>query len=103
RIGEPLPASAIAIASTPNPSSFGQGVTLTATVSPDAATGVVTVYDGAIAIGSTGLSSGQAQFTTRSLTPGLHSLRVVYSGDSNYLPSSSTVAVQTVTGAVTPT
>jgi hypothetical protein len=87
-----------ALASSPNPSTVGQSVIFTATVSVNAGTptGTVTFYDGATAIGTGPLSSGTATFSTASLSIGSHSITAVYGGDSNFATSKSSVLTQTV-------
>jgi hypothetical protein len=77
------------LVSSPNPSWFGQSVTLTATVSPAAATGTVTFYDGVNPIGTGGLSGGTAELITSALTTATHSLSAGYGGDETYLSSAS--------------
>jgi hypothetical protein len=62
---------------------------LTASVSPSAATGAVTFYDGTTSLGSGTLSSGTATLSTTFSTTGTHSLTAIYGGDSNYATSSS--------------
>jgi hypothetical protein len=87
------------LASKPNPSTFGTAVTLTATVTPAGsatATGSVTFTDGATALGTAPLSSGKATFTTSALAVGTHSITATYSGDFNYIGSTSTTLTQTV-------
>jgi hypothetical protein len=84
-----------------NPSVFGQSVTLGATVSAAAPgsgtpTGIVTFYDGSTILGTAGLSSGSASYTTSSLTVGTHSITASYGGNTNFTGSSSTTFAQTV-------
>ena len=84
-----------------NPSTYGQSVTFTATVSPAVSTsftptGTVTFYDGASALGSATLSGGTASYTTAALIAGSHSIIAQYSGDSNFSGSNSTAFTQTV-------
>ncbi len=55
-----LTSSTTTLGASPNPAVFGAAVTLTATVSPSAATGKVTFYDGVTVLGVATLSSGQA-------------------------------------------
>lgn len=80
----------------PNPSKFGQPVTLIATVTAGA-TGKVTFYDGATILGVGTLSGAQASLTTVMLPSGHRQLRAFYDGDGIYSPSSSAVLVQVVT------
>ena len=52
-------------------------------------------YDGAVLLGSSAVSGGKATFTTSSLAVGTHTLTASYSGDSTFMPSTSTaVSVQ---------
>ena len=80
-----------------NPSTYGQSVTFTATVAPPGATGTVTFKDGGTDIsGAISVASGQAQFSTSSLSAGSHSITAHYSGDGTYLPSTSSSLAQVV-------
>lgn len=72
----------------------GQSVTLTATVAPQyqdtyTPTGNVTFLDGSTTLKTVSLSGLTATFTTTSLAAGSHSLTAVYSGDTNFLTSTS--------------
>ena len=91
------------LASNANPSVFGQSVTLTATVTPSAATGTVTFKDGATTLGTGTLSGGNATFSTSALTVAGHSLTAVYGGDASYGTSTSSTLTQTVNQASTTT
>lgn len=87
------------LTSVPNPSSVGQTVTFTATVTPQVtgtATGTVNFFEGATQIGSGTLSGGVATFMTSTLTQGNHSITARYTGDTNFQGSTSTVLVQRV-------
>ena len=64
----------VSLSSSLNPARYGQGVTLTAAVSPASATGLVTFYDGATVLGESILSGGPAQLTTTLLPSGAGSL-----------------------------
>jgi uncharacterized repeat protein (TIGR01451 family) len=105
-------ATTTSVTSSKNPSTAGQSVTFTATVaanSPGSGTPTGTVQfviDGANAGGTVALSSGTAQFSTSSLTSAgsPHSVSATYSGDSNFLGGSGSLAGgQTVNPAPTPT
>jgi hypothetical protein len=88
------------LASSANPSTAGQPVTFTATVTPagpGAPTGTVTFKDGANTLGNGSLNNGRAPFTTSSLSAGPHSITAVYGGDTNFSGSTSGVLSQTVT------
>jgi hypothetical protein len=96
-----LMGTAVALASSANPSTLGQSVNLTATVSPAAATGSVAFYDGAAFLGVRTVLSGQAVLTTSLLAAGSRSLRARYSGDGTDAPSTSSPLTQTVGAAPT--
>jgi hypothetical protein len=91
--------------SSTNPSSFGQSITLSATIQPALggnATGTVTFLDGTSALGTGSVSSNTAQLSVSSLAVGAHSITAKYSGDANYLASTSSAFTQTVNqGAAT--
>ena len=93
-----------ALSSDNNPSSLGQVVTFSATVtatSPATGTpgGVVTFYDGSTTIGTAAIdSSGKAAYATSSLAVGSHSITATYSGDANFFGSTSPVLTQQVNG-----
>ena len=82
-------ASSIVLASSSSTPSFGASVTLTATVTPTAATGAVTFKDGATTLGTGALTNGVATFSTAALSAGTHALTVVYAGDALYGASTS--------------
>src|SRR4029450_2179898 len=92
------------VSSAPNPSLFGQSVTVTATVAALApASGIpsgnVTVLGGGTPIRPAVLDQGTATLTTAALTVGTHPLSVVYGGDFTFSASTSTAAQQVVTTA----
>ena len=92
-------AATTAVASSKNPTVFGQAVTFTATVSATAGTptGTVTFLDGASTIGTATLdSTGAGAFTTSALAVGNHAITASYSGDNNFNPSSSSPFTQIV-------
>src|SRR5207244_1906407 len=96
------------VASSANPSVFGQSVTFTATVavvSPGAGSpsGSVTFLDGATTLGTGTLSGGTATFATSALAVGSHSITASYGGDTNFNTSTSAVLTQTVNKANTTT
>jgi len=87
--------SSIAVALTTgiNPSSFGQALTFTATVSPQLGgtpTGQVTFKDGNSVMGIHSLNgSGKAVITTAFFGIGAHSITAIYGGDQNFIASDS--------------
>ena len=97
----PAPAS-VTVTASPNPSFFGQAVSLTATVTapqPGTPSGSVTFTDGANTLGSVTLSGGQASFITTTLAAGTHTITAVYGGDSNFTGGTSGPFTQTVNSA----
>jgi len=95
--------STTALASSLNPSFFGQSVTFTATVSPAAATGTVQFsIDGVDAGAAVALVAGKATYTTTSLSAGPHAVLATYGGDATYLTSNATLT-QTVSPLIATT
>ena len=87
--------SSVVLATNPNPSNFGQTVTLTATVS-SGATGTVTFNDGSTALGTATISAGTASITVSTFTVGSHNLTAAYSGDSTHSATTSQIVTQVV-------
>jgi sugar lactone lactonase YvrE len=106
-VGQATPATTLGISAANI--TVGQTETLTATVqglATPALTGSVTFFDGTTMLGSTALNvtgaTGTAALTVSTLAVGTHQITARYSGDTNYLVSTS--AAQTVTvGQATPT
>jgi streptogramin lyase len=100
RVGRLVPTATTptttALASSVNPSTLGQSVTFTATVTGASPTGTVQFRDGVTSLASATLSAGLATFTTSSLSVGSHPISAVYSGDPNNQASTSPVLIQTV-------
>jgi hypothetical protein len=101
-------ATATNVSSNADPSSYGQVVTFTATVTPaynGAPTGNVTFFDGNTSLGNANLSGGVATFNAQAtaLLAGSQSITAKYNGDSNFLTSTSAAIVQTVVPAATAT
>ena len=98
------PAASLSIAQAPSQTGLtasssapGLGLPVTLTVQATSTTsgvptGKVTLLDGATTLSTLTLASGAASFTTSGLTQGAHSLSATYSGDTNFLPSSSATA-----------
>ena len=94
--------SATALASSVNPSVFGQSVTFTATVtgSSGTPTGTVQFFDGSTSLGIVTLTSSSA--TSAAITNfgvGTHSITAVYSGDLSFVTSTSSAVSQVVNKA----
>jgi subtilisin family serine protease len=87
------------LSASPGSSTYGNSVTFTAAVTPSAATGTVTFYDGSTSLGTVTLSSGTATLSTSTLAAGSHTITVNYNGNSNYLPSTSNAVVLIVVKA----
>jgi uncharacterized repeat protein (TIGR03803 family) len=86
-----------ALTSSPNPSTQGQAVTFTATISSPTVipAGPVTFTTGKTVLGSAQLSAGKAKLTISSLAVGSTKVTATYSGNSNIAKSSASVT-QTV-------
>lgn len=101
--------TSVSLNSNPNPSVYGQTVTLNATVTAlppgsGVPTGTVVFMDGSTNLGSGLLSvSGDATLSISDLSAGLHSLTAIYQGDVNYSGSSSSPIVQQVNQVPTTT
>ena len=94
-------ATTTSVASSLNPSTVGQTVTFTATVSSSIATGTIQFDIDGVAAGSPMiLTGGQAVLSMSTLTAGTHQITATYSGDSNDLGSTSTVLTQTINQVV---
>jgi hypothetical protein len=95
------------LTSNANPSSYGQAVTFTATVSAAAPggtpTGTVEFKDGDTVLDTETLSAGGASFTTWALAVAGHAITAVYSGDSTFTTSASPALTQTVNQDATTT
>jgi hypothetical protein len=96
------------VVSSLNPSTYGQAVTFTATVSANSPgagtpTGSVTFYDGSTSLGSGTLAAGKATLKTSALPAGTDSITAVYSGDINFVTSTSAALAQTVNQDATTT
>jgi len=101
-----LTPTATALTSSPNPSKFGQTVTLTATVTDlpgfdkNTPTGTVTFSEGSTNIGNSPLNgSGVATLTTSTLAVGTDNITAAYSGDTNFVTSTSPAVQQVVQSA----
>ena len=100
-------ASTTGIVSALNPSTYGQSVMFTATVTGLAGnvmpTGTVTFMDNGTPIGTVTLNSaGAASFPTTALTVGSHTITAMYNSDGNYAASSAslTQAVNAAGGTI---
>ena len=81
--------ASVTVISSADPSTVGQIVTITATVSPVAPatatpTGTITFSDGSNTLGAVTLSKGQGVYVTATLASGLHAITATYGGDGNF-------------------
>ncbi|MEO5680108.1 MAG: Ig-like domain repeat protein, partial [Acidimicrobiales bacterium] len=107
-VQEPV-ATAVAVTSSPNPSTGGQSVTFSATVSvpaPGSATGAtpsgtVAFKDGTATLcAAAALTGGTTATCTAAVNgAGSHGITAVYSGDGEFRPATSPASTQTVLGA----
>jgi uncharacterized repeat protein (TIGR03803 family) len=101
-----MASSSLSIASDIDPSIYGQGVTFTASVTPQfggKATGIVTFFNSANTIGGATVSGNKATLTYSALAVGTADIQASYSGDSNVAGSTSPVLFQVVKKATTTT
>jgi hypothetical protein len=95
-----------ALASSQNPSNFGQSVTFTATVTPEFSgtpTGTVTFNNGSTKLGTVSLSGGVASYATTKLAVGTEPITAVYNGSTSFTTSTSNALSQVVNQASTTT
>jgi len=92
----PVGATTTALASSLNPSTLGQAVTFTATVTGASPTGSVQFFNGASSLGTSALAGSVATLTTSALTQGSHTITAVYSGDASNATSTSPAVQQVV-------
>jgi hypothetical protein len=83
------------VASSANPSTFGQSVTFTATVTGSGGLtpmGTVTFSVDGVVGSPINLTNGQASFSTAALTIGSHKITATYAGDANFTGSNNTAS-----------
>ena len=79
----------------PNPSTYGQSVTLTATVTNNAS-GRATFFQGATVLGVALVTAGTGSLTVNSLPPGTYNLTALFTDDGTFGSSVSPPIIQTV-------
>ena len=94
-------ATTTTLSTTLTSATYGTAVTFTAEVSPSAATGSVTFYDGTTSLGAVTLSSGSASVSTSALAVGTHTITATYGGSSTYTSSTSSSVTVTVSSSST--
>jgi hypothetical protein len=89
------------LASTPNPSFFGQFVTFSAAVTSGSGTptGSVIFFENSTALGSATLVKGNASISVSTLASGSHPITAVYQGSLTFNTSGSAPLTQTVNSA----
>ncbi len=91
----------LALTSGSNPSTYGNSVTFSATISPAPTNGEsVTFKDGATTLGTGTISAGVAAFSISTLAYGSHSITAVYAGDVTNTASTSAALAFNVNQAV---
>jgi YVTN family beta-propeller protein/uncharacterized repeat protein (TIGR03803 family) len=98
--------STTALASSLNPSDFGEPVIFTATVTPQfggTPSGTVTFMNGSTELGTVSLSGGIARHTATKLAVGTQSITAVYNGGNSFTASTSQAVSQVINEAVTST
>ena len=100
----PRPATTTALTAAPNPSRFGENVTLRAVVTSDAGTptGTVSFYDGLTFLGDAPLVDGTATLIISTLTVGSHNLFALFEQNDLFELSGSNTFVQVVVSANVP-
>jgi hypothetical protein len=101
--GPALTATTTVLGASPNPTSAGQAVTFTATVSPTPSgtpAGTMSFYNGATLLGTVAVNSGGiATLTTSSLPLGANAITATYSGNATFAGSTSSALTETVAGS----
>jgi hypothetical protein len=98
-------AVSVSVESSKPRSTYGDAVSLTATVAGNPAfapEGSVTFRDGAATLGTVSVSGGRATLVTGSLSNGRHTIVASYLGDHEYTPAQSPALLQEVSAASGP-
>ncbi len=90
--------TSINLVSDNNPSTYGELVTFTATVSPAPSDGTVSFFDDDTQLATSAVdpANGEAVFSTSALAVGTHSMTAEYSGNEDYEGSTSNTVSQVV-------
>ncbi|MEK6396526.1 MAG: choice-of-anchor D domain-containing protein, partial [Terriglobus sp.] len=103
-------ATSLSLTASPNPSSFGTQVTLTATLVPYSVSSlttngdIITFYNGSTVLGTATLNNGIAFLNLTNLPVGTTSVTARFPGDANFSPTSTTILTPvTVTAIPAPT
>jgi hypothetical protein len=97
--------TSLRLTSSPNPSTVGQAVSFTATVTGaygGTATGMVTFSSGSTTLGTGTLNGDVASLSDSSLAAGTYNVVAAYGGDTNFQSSTSAAVAQVVNAATAP-
>lgn len=97
QVGTTATSTALSVSTTAT--TVGSSVILTAQVTPSAATGTVTFYNGTTSLGTGTLSNGIATLTVTFSTAQTASLKATYAGNSTYASSTSSTVSVSVTAS----
>lgn len=102
--GPSLPPTTTTLTSSPNPSTYGQTVSLTATVTANSGTpmGTVLFYEGSTQIGAGTLTNGTTATLVSTLPVGSDSITAAYQGSSTFAASTSATLRQIVNSTSKP-
>jgi hypothetical protein len=96
------PTLALSLTTSGTPSTTGQPVTFTATISPSGPTGTVSFLVDGIVIGSGTINGTTATYTTNTLAVDTYTVSAYYLGDSNYAQVQSNAITQVVSSLPMP-
>ena len=101
----PRPTTSLVTSASPSPSTYGQPVTFTLTVSSGVGvpTGTVSLLRGDVVVGTGTLANGQARVTVSTLNAGSNPLSAQYAGAGGFAASSSAFIAHVVNRASTAT
>jgi hypothetical protein len=91
--------AALNVTPSANPSCHNQGITFTASLTPQLggnATGTITFVDGSNSLGKATVANNSSAITVSTLAIGTHSITTSYSGDSNFISTTSSALSQIV-------
>ena len=87
----------LSLAASPNPASFGQPITLTASLNPapvGASLGTISFFNGSMLLGAANVSSaGVASVVSTAIPPGAQTVTAAYTGGTNLTAASAALPV----------
>jgi YD repeat-containing protein len=93
--GATLPTPTLSLSSNLNPATYGQPVSLTATIS-SGPTGLINFYSDGSQIGQAAITGTTATLITSGVPLGTHSITTTWPGNASYNPVSSSAITQTI-------